>query len=79
MGSTNTVVLRGKEFEDDVLVLSIRKTFRWIARVETVPAAIHVVQIVVGVLAGAHPRACHPDVLRSNGRLLTPVEFLAKG
>ena len=64
MGLTNTVVLRGKSLEDDVLVLSIRGSFWWIARVETVPEAVRVVQIVVGVLAGAHPRACHPDVLR---------------
>ena len=59
--------------------MSIREAFRWIARVESVSAAIHVVQVVVGVLAGAHPRTCHPDVLRPNGRRQTPVEILAKG
>ena len=75
MGSTNTVVLRGKGLEDDVLVLPIRGAFRWIACVETVPAAIHVVQIVVGVLAGAHPRACHLDVLRPNSRPQASIEF----
>ena len=79
MGLMNTVVLRGKGLEDDVLVLPIRGAFRWIARVETVPPAILVAQIVVGVLAGAHLCACYPDVLRPNGRPRTPVEFLAKG
>ena len=79
MSLTNTVVLRGKGLEDDVLVLSIREAFRWITRVKTIPAAINVVQIVVGVLAGAHPRACHLDVFHSNGRRRRPVEFLAKG
>ena len=68
MGLTNTVVFIGKDLEDDVLVLSIRGVFRWIACAETVPEAIHVVQIVVGVLAGAHPRACHPDLLYPNDR-----------
>ena len=79
MGLTNTVVLLGKGLKDDVLVLPTRGTFRWIARVETVPAAIYVVKITIGVMAGAHPRACHPDVLHSNGRPRTPVEDLAKG
>ena len=79
MGLTNTVVLRGKRLEGDVLVLPIRGAFRRIARVETVPEAIHMVQIVVGLLVGAHPRSYHPNVLRPNGRPQTPVEFLTKG
>ena len=78
-GLTNTVVLRGTGLKDDVLVLPIRGAFRGIGRVEMVLAAIHVVQIVVGVLARANPRACHPDVLCLNGRPQTSVDFLAKG
>ena len=78
MGLTNTVVLREKGLRDGVLVLPVRGAFRWIARVETVPAAINVVQIVVGVLTGAHPRACHPDVIHPNGHPQRPVKFLAK-
>ena len=66
----NTVVLWEKVLEDDALVLPIRGVFRWNARVETVPATIHAVHIVVRVFAGA---------LRPNGRPRTPIEFLAKG
>ena len=70
MGLTNTVVLWGEVLENNALVLPIRGAFRWIARVETVPATIHAVHIVVRVFAGA---------LRPNGRPRTVVEFLAKG
>ena len=68
MDLTNMVVLGGKGLEDDALVLPICRAFWWIARVDTVPAANHVVQLVVEVSAGVHPLACHPDMLRPNGR-----------
>ena len=78
MDLTNTVAFRGKGLENDVLVLPIRGAFRWLARIETIPEAIHLVQRVVGVLAGAHPCACHLGVLRSECFPRTAVERFAK-